>query len=92
MKKKPLTTKSGEVRPLSRATVRSMRPAAKALPPKLVAVLPKRRAGQRGPQRAPTKEQVTLRLDADILDFFKSFGPGWQTRLNDTLKGLIEKR
>jgi len=38
-----------------------------------------------GPPKAPAaipgvKEQVTLRLDRDVLDFFQEGGPGWQDR------------
>jgi uncharacterized protein (DUF4415 family) len=32
------------------------------------------------------KEQVTLRLDRDVLASFKGAGDGWQTRMNDALK------
>lgn len=32
------------------------------------------------------KKQVTLRLDDDILDFFKSMGKGYQTKINDVLR------
>jgi uncharacterized protein (DUF4415 family) len=42
--------------------------------------------GERGPQRAPTKQQVTLRLDRDVLDRFRSTGPGWQVRINEALR------
>ena len=38
------------------------------------------------------KEQVTIRLDSDILDVFKSMGAGWQTKINAALKAHIEKR
>lgn len=31
------------------------------------------------------KAQVTLRLDAQILEKFKATGSGWQTRINDAL-------
>ncbi len=48
-----------------------------------------RRPGQRGPQKAPTKKQVTLRLDREVLAHFRYSGRGWQTRLNDTLKRII---
>jgi uncharacterized protein (DUF4415 family) len=34
----------------------------------------------------PVKEPVTLRLDADIVAWFKSKGPGYQTRINDLLR------
>ena len=50
-----------------------------------------RRPGQRGPQKAPTKEQVTLRLDREVLEHFRHGGPGWQTRLSDTLKRLVSR-
>ncbi len=62
------------------------RPARDVLPAKLFAVLTKRRPGERGPQKAPTKVAVTLRLDRDVLDRFKAGGPGWQTRINATLR------
>ena len=40
----------------------------------------------RGRQKAPTKEQIHIRLDADVVEHFRGGGPGWQTRLNDTLR------
>lgn len=36
------------------------------------------------------KEQVTLRLDQDVLEFFREDGPGWQDRLNAALRRIIE--
>ncbi len=32
------------------------------------------------------KEQVSLRLDKDVLDRFRAGGPGWQTRINEALR------
>ena len=43
----------------------------------------------RGPQKAPTKEQVTLRLDPDVLAKFKAGGPGWQGRINQALRRAV---
>ncbi len=37
------------------------------------------------------KEQVTLRLDADILEQFRATGNGWQTRINDALRDWIQQ-
>ncbi|WAP68234.1 BrnA antitoxin family protein [Jiella pelagia] len=51
----------------------------------------RRLPGQRGRGRKPAKESVTLRLDPDVLAYFRSTGPGWQTRLNDALKGIVAK-
>ena len=31
------------------------------------------------------KEQVTLRVDREVLDFFQADGPGWQDRMNAAL-------
>jgi len=44
----------------------------------------------RGPQKTPTKQQVTLRLSPDLLDQFKRGGPGWQTRIDDALRDWVE--
>ena len=43
----------------------------------------------RGKQRAPTKTQITLRLDADLVLHFRETGKGWQTRVNDTLRSAV---
>ncbi len=43
------------------------------------------------PQGSGKKEQVTLRLDTDILEQFKATGNGWQTRINDVLRDWIKQ-
>jgi uncharacterized protein (DUF4415 family) len=65
---------------------RRARPAAEVLPPELLAILPKRKPGQRGPQHAPVKKKISLRVDAEVLAHYKATGPGWQSRVNDALK------
>ena len=40
-------------------------------------------------QRTGDKEQVHIRLDADIVEHFRSGGSGWQTRLNETLRQAV---
>jgi len=32
------------------------------------------------------KEQVSLRIDQDVLEHFRSGGPGWQDRINAALR------
>ena len=32
------------------------------------------------------KEQIALRLDADVLAWYRGLGTGWQTRMNAVLK------
>jgi uncharacterized protein (DUF4415 family) len=50
------------------------------------------RRGKRGPQKAPTKKLVSLRLSPEVIDHFRSTGPGWQTRIDSTLRQVIRKR
>lgn len=37
------------------------------------------------------KEQVTLRIDREILDFFQADGPGWQDRIVEALRKAAGK-
>jgi uncharacterized protein (DUF4415 family) len=50
------------------------------------------RRGQRGPQKAPTKKLVSLRLSPEVIEHFKAGGPGWQTRIDSVLVKAIKKR
>ncbi len=45
----------------------------------------------RGRQRALTKVSTTIRLDADVLAFFRARGPGYQTQINDALRKLMKR-
>jgi uncharacterized protein (DUF4415 family) len=81
-KRKPLTDKEGAVRELLAEDIRAMKPLDHF--PQLAKLV--RGRGERGPQKAPTKQQVTLRLDRDILDRFRATGEGWQSRINDALR------
>ncbi len=36
------------------------------------------------------KERISLRLDPEVLDWFKKDGPGYQTRINAVLKSYVE--
>lgn len=50
------------------------------------------RRGMRGPQKAPTKKLVSLRLSAEVVEHFRATGPGWQTRIDSALLKAIKKR
>ncbi len=41
------------------------------------------------PGYRPLKESTTIRLDSDILTWFKQGGKGWQTRVNEALRSHI---
>ncbi len=45
----------------------------------------------RGPQATPTKILTSVRLDADILEFFKSQGSGYQSRINEALRMEVNR-
>lgn len=85
----PLTDAEGEVRELTAEDFAEFRPAIEVMPDLVAAMLELQRRKGRGPQRAPTKEQLTIRLDSDIVSALRAEGPGWQTRLNDRLRGII---
>ena len=38
------------------------------------------------PPKEIRKQPTTIRLDPDVLTYFKSTGPGWQSRINETLR------
>jgi uncharacterized protein (DUF4415 family) len=44
------------------------------------------------PKADVTKQSVTLRIDPDVVDYFKAGGPGWQTRMNDVLAREMRKK
>ena len=85
----PLTDADGEVRELTAEDFAEFRPAIEVMPDLVEAMLDLQRRRGRGPQRAPVKQSVTIRLDSDVLSALRSGGPGWQTRLNDTLRGIV---
>jgi len=37
-----------------------------------------------------SKQQITLRLDADVLDWFRASGAGYQSRMNAVLKAYVQ--
>jgi len=38
------------------------------------------------PRKEATKEAVNIRLDADVVAYFRATGRGWQSRINDALR------
>lgn len=62
------------------------KPASQVHPAHVMAALVKRKPGRPAGSLSSTKEQVTLRIDADVLAKFRATGPGWQTRVNDALR------
>lgn len=40
----------------------------------------------------PLKKSLTIRLDADVLAWLRSAGPGYQTRINKLLRSAMENK
>ena len=71
--------------PLTEEQLAQFRPMAKVRPDLL-----RKLRGQRGPQKSkPVKQRVSLRLDPDVVAHFKKRGPGWQSRINATLRKTL---
>lgn len=45
---------------------------------------------KRGLPAAKNKAQVTLQIDSDVLEWFKSQGRGYQTQINTLLRAYME--
>lgn len=43
---------------------------------------------RRGLQSLPGKTSISLRLDQDVLEWFKAQGAGYQTRINSVLRAF----
>lgn len=39
----------------------------------------------------PKKEQISIRLNSYIVDYFRTMGKGWQTKVNDFLTEAVQK-
>lgn len=50
------------------------------------------RGALRGDLFRPIKKPISLRLDADVIDWFQRQGEGYQTRMNAALREFVERR
>lgn len=70
--------------------MRAARPLLEVLPNEVVEAI-RRYRGQRGPQKAPTKELISLRVDRDVAAAYRATGPGWQARANEVLRAYAKR-
>ena len=47
---------------------------------------------ERAELRTPPKQAVTIRLDADVLEWFRGQGQGYQTRINQLLRMYMDAK
>src|SRR5262245_17718560 len=45
----------------------------------------------RGPQKAPKKIPVSIRLNSSVVSHFREQGPGWQARIDAALTKIVER-
>jgi uncharacterized protein (DUF4415 family) len=88
---KPTTDTAGEVRELTAEDFSQFRPASEVLDPALYAGLVAMKKGGR-PKSASPKVLVTVRYSAEVLEWFKSKGDGWQTRMDEVLKAYVTQQ
>jgi uncharacterized protein (DUF4415 family) len=46
---------------------------------------------RRGLKPVPRKQQLTIRVDSDVLEWYKDQGPGYQTRINALLRAYMQE-
>ncbi|ANK90628.1 MULTISPECIES: BrnA antitoxin family protein [Rhizobium] len=66
----------------------STRPAAEVLPKAFFDHIEEVRRGRGRPALQQTKQAITIRLDPDVIEHYRSGGKGWQSRINDDLRKL----
>jgi uncharacterized protein (DUF4415 family) len=47
---------------------------------------------RRGLKPVPRKMQLSLRIDSDVLEWYRRQGPGYQTRINALLRAYMQER
>ncbi len=45
---------------------------------------------RKGLKPVPPKKQLTLRIDQDVIEFFRTQGQGYQTKINQLLRAYME--
>lgn len=85
-KRKPLIREDGEVRERASKDMARFKSSAEVLPPTL-----RKKLGVRGPQEAPTKERITIRLSREVVERFSESGDGWQTRVDAAPRERLKK-
>ena len=74
-------------------TFKKSRPAREVLPQILGDQISEELLKPRGRPRLETpKERINIRLSYEVIQHFKSSGPGWQTRIDAALREFIQSK
>jgi uncharacterized protein (DUF4415 family) len=84
--RKPLINSDGEVREITDEDVADFKPFS-SLPEAEQKVLLRLR--RRGPQKAPRKVPISIRLSPDVAEGLRATGNGWQNRVDDALRNWL---
>ncbi len=87
---KPPIDDDGEVRELTLAEIRKMKPIREAMPELIEAVNAYRNKGGRPKSEAPNV-RIGFRLAADVVASIRETGPGYDARVEDVLRGAFIK-
>ncbi|MGE4350709.1 MAG: BrnA antitoxin family protein [Bdellovibrionales bacterium] len=84
MKKTVKPRRKADDAPLSKKELATARPLRNEFPDMAAFARTRAHKGE------PTKQAVSVRLSPEVIAFFKAKGAGWQTRINDTLKAIVD--
>jgi uncharacterized protein (DUF4415 family) len=87
---KPPIDEDGEIRELTLAEMRKMKPIREAMPELIEAVNAYRKKGGR-PRSETPKVHIGFRLAADVVARIKATGPGYNARVEDALRAAFVK-
>ncbi len=88
-KRRALIDEDGEIREIVAADIALFKPFS-ALPAAEQKVLLKLR--KRGPQKAPKKVPISIRLSPDVADGLRATGNGWQVRADEALRAWLARQ
>lgn len=66
-------------------------PDAKPLTPKQLKAMVPMRALRGRPKSASTKQLVSVRYSPEVLEYFRSTGEGWQSRMDGVLRAYVSR-
>jgi uncharacterized protein (DUF4415 family) len=52
----------------------------------------KAKPATRGKQKTPTKIRTSVRFSPEVIETYRGLGKGWQTRMDEDLKELLERK
>jgi len=90
MSNKPLIDNDGEVRELTAEDFKKFQPLSESHPSLFAKI--KKGVGERGPQKAPTKVPISIRVSPEVAEYFRSEGKGWQGHMDKVLKEYVAQQ